>query len=1057
MRLPGGGSVVNNGTIQGGLGGGMFGASLGEGAGTGSGGASGHAYVWRRGNGGAGIVGANLTVVNSGLIAGGACFEPCNPSVPSHGNAINFTGGTNSLELRDGFSFVGNVVGNGDNDTLSLGGDADSNFDVGAIGPIGGSGQYQGFETFEKTGDSTWTLTGTTGAVTPWTLSDGTLSVSSDGNLGDPAGALTFDGGRLRVTGTDFTTTNRSIIWGDDGGTFDIADPGNTFSLSQDWSNPTGGFGKAGSGTLKLTGSVETGLFDFAQGTVEVTGDGTLDQPASVSGAGGNAIGRRNGDDAELLISDGGTVSTEKWIDVGYGTGATGRVTVTGEGSSLHVSSHMTLGTNGTGTLTVNDTGNVTGASALYVGGGSSGNLGSGAVTVRGRESRVEAGYVQIADYGNGATGAVTLGEGGALSVSHYVSMAFNNPDGSATLKIGAASGDPTEAVAPGVLDASELRFREDSAHLNFNHTGNAYTFDTPLVSMTDGVGFVNHYAGTTLLTGDSSGFSGDTIIHGGTLAVNGTLGGSVDVTDGATLGGTGTVGNTTIAGGGRLAPGNSTGTLTVAGDLAFQAGSFFDVEVDEANGVADRVDVGGIATLAGTVSVNAYQADLDYGSTYTILTAGSLVDGFDAVEANYAFLDPALAYDRQANEVTLSLERKTDPGDPSDPDDPGDPDDPDDPVHFRDAARTPNQVAAADGAESLGEGNTLFDAIIVLPEGSPPAAFDAISGEIHASARTALIENSRFVRNAVNARIRAAFSKGTTPAMPVMAFGPGGPGPTAPESIGPVAWGEIYGAWSETDGDGNAAKLDRASGGFVTGIDGAITRNIRLGLVAGYGHSAFDVDERAASGSSDNVHLGLYGGGQWDALRLSGGLAYTWHAIETNRAVVLPGFADSLSANYDAGTFQAFGEAGYRIETGVASLEPFAGLAHVSLRTDGFAEEDGAAALSAASQTADTTFTTLGVNASRNFAIGSMNATAHGTLGWRHAFGDTTPLSTHAFAGGDAFTVAGAPIAEDAAIVKAGLDLAIADNATLGFSYEGQIASDAQDHGFDASLAVRF
>jgi uncharacterized protein with beta-barrel porin domain len=35
-----------------------------------------------------------------------------------------------------------------------------------------------------------------------------------------------------------------------------------------------------------------------------------------------------------------------------------------------------------------------------------------------------------------------------------------------------------------------------------------------------------------------------------------------------------------------------------------------------------------------------------------------------------------------------------------------------------------------------------------------------------------------------------------------------------------------------------------------------------------------------------------------------------------------------------------------------------------------------------------------------------------HATLGWRHAFGDTMPLSTQAFAGSDAFTVAGVPFA---------------------------------------------
>lgn len=50
-----------------------------------------------------------------------------------------------------------------------------------------------------------------------------------------------------------------------------------------------------------------------------------------------------------------------------------------------------------------------------------------------------------------------------------------------------------------------------------------------------------------------------------------------------------------------------------------------------------------------------------------------------------------------------------------------------------------------------------------------------------------------------------------------------------------------------------------------------------------------------------------------------------------------------------------------------------------------------------------------------------------------------TTPLSMHAFAGGDAFTMTGVPIARDAALLQAGVDLNLTDTATLSLSYAGQ------------------
>jgi outer membrane autotransporter protein len=270
-------------------------------------------------------------------------------------------------------------------------------------------------------------------------------------------------------------------------------------------------------------------------------------------------------------------------------------------------------------------------------------------------------------------------------------------------------------------------------------------------------------------------------------------------------------------------------------------------------------------------------------------------------------------------------------------------------------------------------------------------------------------------------------------------------------------AWGSAFGSWGSFDGNSNAAELSRSVGGFLTGIDGLVAENVRLGIMTGYSHDSFHVDGRGSSGQSDNYHLGVYGGTQIGALGLRAGAAYTWHDLSTGRSVAFPGFADSLTADYHAGTFQAFGEAGYRIDTMVASFEPFANLAYVNLHTDGFTEKGGAAALHADGQTTDTTFTTLGIRASTALDLGGMRATARGMVGWRHADGDTTPFATLAFPGGAAFSVAGVSIAKDAAILEAGLDFAVSRNATLGISYTGQGGSGITQNGFKADFAVKF
>jgi outer membrane autotransporter protein len=83
--------------------------------------------------------------------------------------------------------------------------------------------------------------------------------------------------------------------------------------------------------------------------------------------------------------------------------------------------------------------------------------------------------------------------------------------------------------------------------------------------------------------------------------------------------------------------------------------------------------------------------------------------------------------------------------------------------------------------------------------------------------------------------------------------------------------------------------------------------------------------------------------------------------------------------------------------------------------------------------------------------------AVLRGMAGWRHAFGDVDPSSTFSIAGSAPFSVLGAPIAQDAAVVEAGLDIEASDNVTIGASYEGQFGDGAIANGFNARLLAEF
>jgi outer membrane autotransporter protein len=172
---------------------------------------------------------------------------------------------------------------------------------------------------------------------------------------------------------------------------------------------------------------------------------------------------------------------------------------------------------------------------------------------------------------------------------------------------------------------------------------------------------------------------------------------------------------------------------------------------------------------------------------------------------------------------------------------------------------------------------------------------------------------------------------------------------------------------------------------------------------------------------------------------------------------VTLPGLSDRLSANYSAGTAQGFGEAGYQFAAGPLGLEPFFNLAYVNLHTEGFSENGGATALTARSSSMNTAFSTLGLRASLSLPIGSAAATLHGMLGWRHSFGDITPISVVSLAGSDAFSVRGLPIAKNAAVIEAGVAANLSGRLTVGISYGGQFGSKAVDHSVQGTVRLIF
>jgi outer membrane autotransporter protein len=196
----------------------------------------------------------------------------------------------------------------------------------------------------------------------------------------------------------------------------------------------------------------------------------------------------------------------------------------------------------------------------------------------------------------------VLLADGGLFSNTGDVILA-RDAGAQAILAIGAEAGGA--ATSAGTLEAQSLAFGAGNGALVLNHTETDYVFDANIAGGMSGAGAISQLAGRSILTQDSSAFTGTTDISGGQLQVNGALGGDTNVASGATLEGTGTLGNVVNAG--IIAPGshtgNTIGTLTVSGNYTGNGGELaLGVVLGNDGSLSDRLAV--LGDTAGQTNV---------------------------------------------------------------------------------------------------------------------------------------------------------------------------------------------------------------------------------------------------------------------------------------------------------------------------------------------------------------------------------------------------------------------------------------------------------------------
>ncbi|MBC9876235.1 autotransporter domain-containing protein [Bradyrhizobium sp. INPA01-394B] len=920
--------------------------------------------------------------------------------ITNAGGTVDISGLTNGGTTSGSIAGAGNYVLGAN--TLTTG---SLNTSTQVDGVISGSGGG-----LTKVGTGTLTLTGANTYTGATTISAGTLALSNSGS----------------IASSSVVTVNA---------TFDISALTPAFAAITTLGGASSGIVNMGSKGLFITnGSTEfagviqgTGGLEVFGGTQTLSGVNTYSNTTQIDAG------------ATLALKGSGSIANSASVTFTPGAGGTFDISQTTSGASVNALVSATGGSFvslGSKTLTI------TGGS-LYGGviqdGGIAGGAGGNLVIANGATQQL---------YGtNTYTGTTTIAAGGQLDL---INSAGSN----------GSIATSSNVIANGLFDISALT--AGSSIRSLSGSGNV-NLGANTLSITNGNGTfagiiggagggLTMAGGTEILTGAST-YTGATTVNGGRLEVDGSILSASTVNAGGTLAGTGAVGNVAVTGG-TLAPGstaNPFAPLTINGSLSFTAASTYLVEVSSTS--ASRANVTGAATLGGA-SVSAVFGSGTVKKQYTILTAAGGLGGSTfnpTVVSNIPSINASLSYD--ANDVFLNIG-----------------------INFAPAGGglTVNQQNVA---------NTLAN--FFNTTGGIPAAFAAltpaglttVSGELGSGIIQAAINaDGQFMNLMLDPTVvgrSAGFAKAGSVAQFAdsdeaaayaamrlanaserEAYAMARKAPSllsAQPSSRWSVWAAGYGGAAEVGGNATVGSQDltaRVWGG-AAGADYRVSLDTLVGFSLGGGGLNYSLANAMGAGSADLFQAGLYGRHNFGPAYVAAALAYGWHDVTTNRAVI---GADQLQGRFKADTFSARFEGGYRFATPLIGITPYAAAQVTNFNLPNYSEVSlnggGLFALNYASQSITDTRSELGLRTDKSYAMQNGVLTLRGRAAWAHDYNPSRAVTAlFQTLPGTSFVVSGARVDADSALLSAGAEMKWLNGFSIAGTFDGEFSGNVTSY----------
>ena len=751
-------------------------------------------------------------------------------------------------------------------------------------------------------------------------------------------------------------------------------------------------------------------------------------------------------------IVNSGTISAGTGIAVDaatYSGGVTNSGTITGTHNGIAVAGIATFagGITNTGTITANN------FNAIQI---SDTTAFSGGITNGGTLSGNQDGIflLDLPTFGGGITntglitGNIGIGANNAAGISIFDSGTITGTSG---IAIQFAAGTNTLTLGPGfTINGTVIGSGSDIFQLG--GVGNG-TFDLSTIGAAkqyDGFATFN-VVGATWTVINALGQSSPWVVQSGTLLVNGDLSAASSLTvTGGTLGGTGVVGNTQINSGGTFAPGTpgSPGTsITVSGNLAFQSGALFLVQVNPTT--ASFANVTGTATLAGNV-LAAFASGSYLQKQYTILQSGGLSGTFAGVTAtDLPGFSVSLSY--TADDVLLNIR----------------------PALSTNGLNV-NQANVGTGLTNYFNGGGPLPASFVpvfgLTGGNLANALSQLDGEAATDAEKGAFQlMTQFLGLMLDPFVYgrgggsgggqasgfAPEQKASLPPDIALAYDAVLKAPPSFDQRWTV-WGASYGGSSTTNGDPvvGSNNVTANTFGFAGGADYRFTPDTAAGFALAGGGTNWGLAQGLGGGRSDAFQAGVYGITHDGPAYLAAALAFTNNWFTTSRTAL----GDQLTASFAGQSFGARLEAGYRYAAMPAlGVTPYAAVQAQSFHTPAYSETDvtgGGLGLSYNTMNASDVRSELGARFDDLQTIDGMPVVLRARVAWAHDWVSNPALgAVFEQLPGASFVVNGAAPPPDSALASLGAQFYFTPALSLLAKFDGEFAPGAQTYAGSGTL----